>query len=321
MTLRSLVVGLGQVGMGYDLNHNPEQFVMSHARAFQVHSAFKLVGGVDPDADQISLFESEYGCSGYSDLTCALKELNPDVIVIATPTVNHLQTLDTILSESNPKIIICEKPLAYDLNDATKMTESCGAAGIKLFVNYMRRVDTGVIEIKNRIDSGLISPDSKGVCWYSKGLFNNGSHFLNLLQYWLGDVLNFDVIEKGRLWDDIDPEPDVRVVFEKGTILFLAAKEEHYSHYTIEIISKNGRLEYRRGGAEILWQPIIDDPTYEGYQILSLTPEIIPSELDRVQIHILDHVAKSLNGHQSSICTADEALNTLKVLDEIGKVL
>ena len=33
-------------------------------------------------------------------------------------------------------------------------------------------------------------PPIKGVCWYSKGLLNNGSHFINLLEFWLGDYVS-----------------------------------------------------------------------------------------------------------------------------------
>ena len=321
MSFRALVVGLGQIGMGYDLNHDPDQVVTTHARAFQIHPEFNLVGGVDSDSNRISLFESEYCCPGYSDLKKALKDLKPDIIVIATPTTTHLQNISIIVSESNPKAIICEKPLAYDINDATKIAESCESAGIKLFVNYMRRSDSGVIEVKRRIDNMLISQPIKGVCWYSKGLLNNGSHFLNLLQFWLGDIVNFELINKGRLWNDIDPEPDFRIIFEHGTIIFLAAYEEYYSHYAIEIMCASGRLQYSHSGSQILWQSVINDPCFEGYEILNPVFETISSDLDRIQIQVLNNLVNSLNQKESSICTARDALVTSEIIDKIGKVL
>jgi len=43
-----LIVGLGQIGMGYDLGL-PPQNVLSHARAFQNCPGFRVIGGVDPD--------------------------------------------------------------------------------------------------------------------------------------------------------------------------------------------------------------------------------------------------------------------------------
>src|SRR2546428_243397 len=79
--------------------------------------------------------------------------------------------------------------------------------------------------------SGEIALPVKGVVWYSKGLFNNGSHFINLLQDWLGDVREVRVIESGRWWGGLDPEPDLLVSFAHGSVCVLAAREEHFSHY------------------------------------------------------------------------------------------
>ena len=97
--------------------------------------------------------------------------------------VQHSLTLKEVLAHSTPKLILCEKPLAYDLDEAGEMVEACESAGVKLFVNYMRRADPGAIEIKARIESGQIATPIKGVAWYSKGFLHNGSHFFNLLEF------------------------------------------------------------------------------------------------------------------------------------------
>jgi len=321
MSLRALVVGLGRVGMGYDLRHDPNLFVLTHARAFQTHPAFELVGGVDPASTRLALFESEYVRPGYGDLATALTDLQPDVVAIATPTVLHHQSLSAVLDVCTPQAILCEKPLAYDFEQAVAMVEACEAADIMLYVNYMRRSDRGVTEIKERIRDGRIAQPIKGVCWYSKGLLNNGSHFLNLLQYWLDEVTGFEVVSQGRLWNDIDPEPDVKVRFESGTVLFLAAREEDYSHYTIELISGNGRVRYEQGGAQILWQPVVNDPTCEGYRILHPMAETVASDLDHIQWQVADQLAASLGGQEARICSSRDALCTLEILDRIGKGL
>jgi hypothetical protein len=41
MPYKSIIIGLGQTGMGYDLALNPEKAVFTHARAFSKHSAFQ----------------------------------------------------------------------------------------------------------------------------------------------------------------------------------------------------------------------------------------------------------------------------------------
>src|SRR4051812_31755330 len=215
MPEKCIIVGLGKIGMGYDIDVDPAKAVCSHARAFEIHPAFELLSAVDPSSTQRDIFSRHYGKPSYPDLQSALSVDTANVVVIASPTVQHRATLAEVLSHSPPKAILCEKPLAYDLLDAREMVKACEDAGVKLFVNYMRRADPGAITVKNYIKSGKISAPLKGVVWYSKGLLNNGSHFFNLLEFWLGGFVKAKMIDRGRLWDHHDPEPDVQVEFER----------------------------------------------------------------------------------------------------------
>ena len=45
-----LLVGLGQMGMGYDLNLDPSKYIQSHSRALQIHPDFDFFGAVDISA-------------------------------------------------------------------------------------------------------------------------------------------------------------------------------------------------------------------------------------------------------------------------------
>ncbi|APB34507.1 Oxidoreductase-like [Gloeomargarita lithophora Alchichica-D10] len=317
MSFRTLVVGLGQIGMGYDLNHDPNRFILTHSRAFQIHPDFELAGGVDSNPERTSLFQEKYLCPGYTNLEVALIDIEPDIVVISTPTAQHHETVSIVLKTIKPKAILCEKPLAYDLDEAKMIVADCEDYGVKLYVNYIRRSDQAVFNIKNRIHNSYISQPIKGVSWYSKGLLNNGSHFLNLLQYWLGKTTDFKVIDRGRLWDDTDPEPDVQVNFELGTVVFLATREENYSYCNIELISGNGRLRYEQGGSQIFWDEVITDSTYEGYRILNPVSEIIYSDLSRIQWCVADQLSASLMGQEAQICSGASALVTQKVINEI----
>lgn len=317
MTLAALVVGLGQVGMGYDLALPPERYVLTHCRAFQQHPEFGLIAGVDPDPARRQLFESHYGCPAYHDIETAAAFHRPDVVAVSAPTLLHGGIVHSVLSAMSPAAILCEKPLAYAIDDARGIAEACSARACKLFANYVRRSEPGVQEIKRRLQNGVIDSPVKGVVWYSKGLFNNGSHFFNLLQYWLGDVKGWRIIDKGRVWEKLDPEPDFVVSFAGGIIHFLAAKEEHFSHYTVELLAPNGRLRYEQGGARISWQQTVSDASCAGYTVLDPAEEIVPSDIDRIQWHVANQLAASLHGHPAQICTGDEALQTLEHLEEI----
>ena len=312
-----LLIGLGQVGMGYDLNLNGGAHVYTHARAFEVHPRFDLVAAVDVDGLRRHAFEASYERPAYPDVASALAAHRPEIVAIAGPTSLHGELVRQVLAGSTPRVILCEKPLAYAPTEATAMVAACEARGVALYVNYMRRSDPGVIETHRRLVSGEIATPIKGVAWYSKGFLHNGSHFFNLLQYWLGPVEHSEILDAGRLWDGHDPEPDVRVVFAQGTMVFLAAREEAFSHYTVELLAANGRLRYEQGGERIEWQAAQPDANFAGYTVLAAQPEVIPSEMDRYQWHVVEQLAHALDGRDAQLCTGRDALATLESMHQL----
>jgi predicted dehydrogenase len=317
MVDKCMIIGLGQIGMGYDLALDPANAVYTHARALSMHPAFELVGAVDPVETQRDRYKQHYDQSAYPTISSALQAQTPSVVVIASPTAQHSPALKELLAYSTPKLVLCEKPLAYDLVEAREMVEACESAGVKLFVNYMRRADPSAIEIKERIRSGKIATPIKGVVWYSKGFLHNGSHFFNLLEFWLGSYIRAKILDAGRLWDDQDPEPDVRVEFEMGTVVFIATWEESFSHYTIELLSPSGRLGYEQGGKSIVWQSTHADPNIAGYKILQETPEKLVNGMNRYQWYVVDQLANALADKPHTLSTGRQSLATLEAMHQI----
>lgn len=314
-----VIIGLGQIGMGYDFNVTGASAIYTHARAIAAHPEFRLVGAVDLSPVQRARFEQQYGVPAFDQVEVALCQLQPDVVVIATSSESHGDILAKVVDTCSPKLVLCEKPLACDLDEACAMVEMCEKAGIDLFVNYIRRTDPGVIEIKRRISTGEIRTPVKVNAWYSKGISNNGSHFLNMLELWLGDVSAATVINSGPLWDNNDPEPDFEIKFDRGSVVFRAAWEESFSHYCVELLSPSGRLRYERGGEVIEWQGVVADPNFDGYRILAEQRETIVNGMSIYQWHVYDQLGKHLAGLRTTLCTGRQALKTLETIDLIIK--
>ena len=316
MTASVLLVGLGQIGMGYDRGLD-DSHVYTHARAFSGHPDFDLIGAVDPDAERRSEFEKRYGRPAYANLADALRVRAPECGVIAVPTSAHGSVLRELLGGGSPSVILCEKPLSYDLGEAQWMVEACEKQNVRVFVNYMRRSDPAALEIRCRLQTLPSSATVKGIAWYSKGLLHNGSHLFNLAELWLGKMKSSTVLDPGRSLGGLDAEPDVRVVFERGVIIFLAAKEEDFSHYTMELVTPAGRIRYERGGERVEWQGVRPDPDLDGYTVLSPEPELLPSGMRQYQRHVVDELAAALRGEPAQLCSASEALATLESLHRI----
>lgn len=296
--------------MGYDYKLNPENFVLSHARSFSFHPKFELVGGVDEDAEKCNSFEAEYKRPAYINVESAFKDLKPSIIVISTPSNVHGSTLMRIINSYVPRVIVCEKPLDSSLEVARQMVELCHSKDVKLFVNYMRRSEPSVLKIKKMIDSEIIKAPIKASVWYSNGLLNNGSHMLNLLEYWLGEVQCCDIIRANECLNNVDPEPDFSIEFEMGSALFSAVNIKYFQHLSIDILCNSGRLYYGKGGHDIIWQPCDDKPGTFQKKFLESKMKI-ENSLNLYQLNFVENLYLALNGKKHFICNGSEALSTL----------
>lgn len=321
MIRRAIVVGLGGIGMQTDLALDPELYVYSHCRALAQHPEFELVGAVDPNSTQRGEFEDHYHSPAFGDVASALAALRPDIVVIAVPTASHGDVLRQVLASHRPSAILCEKPLSFDLAEARELVDLCQTSGVRLYVNYIRHSDPGVGEVGRRIVDGRIETPLKGIAWYSKGLFNNGSHLVELLSLWLGPIQGFQLVDSGRVWNGSDPEPDVVIAFQKGRIHLMAAWEEAFSHYGIEMVSPSGRLRYDDGGAHLTWQAAVENPSFPSYRMLDPVGENVPVGLNRIQWHVVDQLQADLEGGVSAICSGPQALDILEKLAAIRDAL
>ena len=312
------IVGLGKIGMLYDRHLAQSEFVLSHARALHLHGDFHLVGAVDPNPVLRDDFRRIYGAPAYENLSQMMAQVLPDVVVVASPTSTHEDVIDQVLAQYSPKAFLCEKPLAYEGVVGQRMVEACALARVPLYVNYIRRADPGVQEVKARISSGRIAPPFKAVVWYSKGLLHNGSHFADLLCYWFGPIRSAQIIEPGRELGSSDAEPDFRLVFDQGSAIFCAAWEEQFSHYTVEIVAANGRLRYEQGGA-IAWQGVSSHPQLADNRSLQTPGQTIVDDMNHYQFRVAEQLSKALKGDAHSLCMGEDAVRTHCWLETLVK--
>lgn len=161
----------------------------------------------------------------YTDYEEMLKCDDIDAICVGTPP--HLHEEMVIKAAKAGKHVMCEKPIAINLNEADRMIEACKEAGVKLGVIFMYRFMDEAVKIKKAIDEGklgrLISVDCSGKCFRSDEYYASGEwrgtwkgegggslmsqtiHFIDLMLYLTGDVSSLT----GRYMTTIHPEIEV----------------------------------------------------------------------------------------------------------------
>jgi predicted dehydrogenase len=260
------------------------------------------------------MFLEKFGVPAFAGTEELFASTNVDLVALAVPTALHYDTFCAI--EQHPwRFLLCEKPLAQNLDDAHVMVTRTATSGRKIAVNYMRRTEPGANTVRTVIRDGTLGEVYKGTVWYTKGLLNNGSHFVDLLTHWLGEVRDVRVLSDGRAWSGIDPEPDVRILFGTTEVYFLSGREERFNLADIELLGTEGKILYGNSGREILHWKRCPDPANPGFTPLTEVPVTIPSDADRFQFHVLEEVAKVLDGDlPESSSNGQTALRTLETV-------
>lgn len=317
MTYSVGIIGLGNIGIGYDLYLDSSDFVISHARAFSQNKNFSLSFGVDCDQNRRELFAEEYNKNAYKNIKEALEGSYPDIIVISNSSSNHLEAVLEVVEKYKPIAILCEKPMGSSLLDANKIVKICNDCNIRLYVNYLRISDDGINLIKNKLDNNVIEQPVRGIVWYSKGWIHSASHFYNMLEYWLGKFNHYRVLGKPHTDDDKEKNILVNVSYDRGDITFLYHPNLNVEHYRVEIHALNGQLIYGDGLNNIRWTPVSksglalkEKYNFDIYQEIQINR-------NKCQLKVVEEMFKSLQNIKSNICSGEQALTTLKVMYEI----
>ena len=317
MALKAAVVGLGQIGMGYDYDLDPEKYILTHSQAIQTHPAFELMGGIDISDDNRKRFEKNFNRPSFAEINNDTRFADLDLMVVAVSTVAHLEIVKIIVSILTPKLILIEKPLSFSFDEAKEIVRITENNNIIIAVNYCREYEPGHRILYKRINSDELGNPLKAVCWYSKGIVNNGTHFIQLLANFMGGIIDIKIIDEGRKWDNIDPEPTLEIIYENGHAYFIPAREENYSLFEMEIIGPKGKIKYYNGGSHYDWWKVSDDSVLKDYRKLKTKPSNTTTDVNKYQYHVYNNIAEYFEGNSNLYCDGKSALKTAQILDQI----
>lgn len=302
--------------MGYDKKFPQKQYVQTHARALHIHPGFFLAAGCDPDKSKRREFFLRYKKPVFCRPGDLFKKIRPQVVVIASPTSQHRSSLAAAICLKEVKAVLCEKPLGDDLAESIQMVKSCKKNQKKLYLNFIRRADPGILEIKKRIQTGKIQKPFKAVVWYSKGLLHNGCHYLDMLTFLFGSIQAAGIIPKGISEPTITGSPHCRFDFKAGSAIFIPANEKNFSHHTCEVLARNGRLRIEANGT-IFWQAANSKPQSLGHRALDEHGESILGNMSKYQLNIANQLYHAMQGKKNTLCSGQEALESQKWIEKV----
>lgn len=144
-----------------------------HGEAFAKMENTFLAGIVDKNLEKAKKLAEKLQTKAFQTFEEAIGKLEKvEVVSICLPTPFHKTFLKKAADQGLH--VICEKPLARNLNDAREMIEYCKEKAVKLFVGHVVRFFPEYVRAKKIMDEGTIG-NVAVVRTYRGGGFPNGS--------------------------------------------------------------------------------------------------------------------------------------------------
>ncbi|MCG9127527.1 Gfo/Idh/MocA family oxidoreductase [Candidatus Poribacteria bacterium] len=115
----------------------------------------KLIAVMRRDRSKAESFAKRHEAKRfYTDLDSLLTDDELNAIYIATPPYLHCE--QTIRAAHSGKHVLCEKPMAMNVEECQQMIDACNEAGVALMVAYYRNHYPNIEKMKFLIDDGRI---------------------------------------------------------------------------------------------------------------------------------------------------------------------
>jgi len=193
-----LIIGAGGQGSEADQpGSGNEHKIISFAHAFKEHDGFETITFYDKNKLKSKKASEIWDCY-YSecDINYICEYGDIDVAIITTPDNTHYEILKQ-LAEYPLKLVICEKPICEDLEQAREIVELYKQKNIPLMINYTRRFLPYYDCLKR--DTKPID----GLCIFNRGWLHTATHaidFFNMIGLENYKIIESTITDK-RVWE------------------------------------------------------------------------------------------------------------------------
>ena len=97
---------------------------------------------------------AKYKCKAYTDYKDLIADKDLDAVIVAATNTTHAEM--TIAALKAGKHVLCEKPMATNLQDAQKMIDTASETGKKLMIAHNQRLEAANQKAKEIIQSGKL---------------------------------------------------------------------------------------------------------------------------------------------------------------------
>ena len=309
-----LIIGAGNIGAFFD---NPESTnILTHAHAYKECEGFNLLGFIDTDVEKAKMAIFTWGGSAFNCLEEVFDKSVVDVVSVTVPDQHHHEVLLRV-SEFPVRCVFAEKPLAKKPEEAKEITHIYQEKNIELVVNYSRRFVPEFEKIRDDIRGGIYGGYVSGVGLYGKGINHNGSHLIDLLRYFVGEIQDSHVTDYVFDFYNDDPSVSGILTLNDGKTFYLQHIDCNlFSIFELDMFFEKKRIRIQESGFLIEEYEVTESNIFAGYKNMIRTGENRTS-LGTAMYYAVKNIYDFLMEGAIIKCSAFDGLKAVEVCNDI----
>ena len=305
MSIKSAIIGLGNIGMGYDYNEYNKSF-LSHASSIYNHKDFKLECAADKNKKKRLDFQKKYKVRAYRTIDELLDKNDFSFIVVANDFFDNIKIFEKIAKKKSVKFILYEKPFIKTLKEAKKISDIAKKYKVKYAVNFQRSFNKKYTNIIDTIASPNQNNHLNITVYYTKKFLSNASHFLFLISRFLKKPNKMYILKNSIFLEQ--NFTNIQFVRLKGDFVY----------NSLLIFNKNNKFEFTSRKEKCKIYRITNDLIYKSTKILKKNYEVdLKANLN--QKFVIDNISNHLKKKQTLYFNQDNFFNYLKTLTKLNK--
>ena len=218
------------------------------ASAFAAVPETEIVAVYDRGAETRADFVRCWGeMPAYDDYTRMLREVQPDLLCIATRQTLHAAQIEEAAA-AGVRGILCDKPLATSLLEADRIVAACQEHKVALTFALDRRWHRPYRHLRQLIADGIVGRVTSMMAYGCLNLINHGCHWYDTalmllgdpeplwVSGWVDELVNEPAESRRRM----DPPGRGQIGLSNDAILYITADGGRRAAF--EVIGEEGRL-------------------------------------------------------------------------------
>lgn len=307
---KAAIIGCGNIAGNYQSDIN-DDVVITHVSAYRKCKDTDVVAIADPNKKILNEFGERWSIDKrYSDYQDMIEEQKLDIVSICAPTTLNYEILENV-SKTSVKAIYMEKPVAINSADSKNIANLNSEKIIA--VNYFRRWNKDVQNLVAEIKNGVYGEVRRVNIMYQKGVFNNASHAIDILNWCFGCPEKVENIGCNMRTLNNDPNLDFTLCYKNGMrATFINIEENSYHLFELDFFTSTTRLKLQQRGQQISYFKNSIEPFYKSFNILN-EEDVLDTDWKQCMANAVIELTECIRSNNQTSCTLVDGLEASKV--------